>query len=199
MKINLDVFKMSQTKHSQETNELVQVLQDQNIRMIDLITSLLKFDSSDNIDLTKKIVLKDIVLEVIESLKIKIENKDINISVDIDNISFNGNEMLLKNAFSNIIENAIKYNNQGGQIHIYTDDKKILHIKDNGIGVEEQYQDKIFEPLFRVNKSRNRDISGVGLGLALTFEIIKKHNGSISVISDGKTYSDFIINLTTSF
>ena len=199
MKINLDVFKMSNDNLSEETEDLIRILQSQNTRMIELITSLLTFASADTMDLTEKIDLDEIISDVLLALNTEILNKDIDITTATTNIHFTGNGSLLKNAFSNIIENAIKYNTTNGKIDIFADEKQIIHIKDNGIGIEKKYLDKIFEPLFRVNQSRNRDIAGAGLGLALTSEIIKKHNGTITVLSDGKTYSEFMIDLTASF
>ena len=198
MKANLDVYEIVNENLSEKEKELLTILKQQNTRMIELVTNLLSFSSVDSIIVDEKFYLDDVINDVIIEVQNEIKEKNISITADVLHIAINGNEVLLKNAISNIVSNAIKYNKDNGTIKIYCDENKLLHIKDSGIGIEAKYQTKIFEPLFRINESRSREIAGAGIGLALVYEIIKKHNGDIIVKSDGKTYSDFIINLTVS-
>ena len=198
MKANLDIYEIANETLTENEKELLTILKYQNTRMIELVTNLLSFSSVDSIIVDEKFYLDDVIDEVIIELQNEIKEKNIDLTSDVLHISINGNEVLLKNAISNIVSNAIKYNKDNGTIKIYCDENKLLHIKDSGIGIEAKYQTKIFEPLFRINESRSREIAGAGIGLALVYEIIKKHNGDIIVKSDGKTYSDFIINLTVS-
>ena len=198
MKANLDIYEIANETLTENEKELLTILKYQNTRMIELVTNLLSFSSVDSIIVDEKFYLDDVIDEVIIELQNEIKEKNIDLTSDVLHISINGNEVLLKNAISNIVSNAIKYNKDDGTIKIYCDENKLLHIKDSGIGIEAKYQTKIFEPLFRINESRSREIAGAGIGLALVYEIIKKHNGDIIVKSDGKTYSDFIINLTVS-
>ena len=198
MKANLDVYEIVNENLSEKEKELLTTLKQQNTRMIELVTNLLSFSSVDSIIVDEKFYLDDVINDVIIEVQNEIKEKNISITSDVLHIAINGNEVLLKNAISNIVSNAIKYNKDNGTIKIYCDENKLLHIKDSGIGIEAKYQTKIFEPLFRINESRSREIAGAGIGLALVYEIIKKHNGDIIVKSDGKTYSDFIINLTVS-
>jgi len=201
LKINLDVFGMTENHSETEVKDLTTILQKHNARMIELVDSLLAFSQVEDIVLEDTVSLNELINEIV--LEMKKEdiyiNNDISIEVDISKYTLIGNKVLLKTAFSNILSNAIKYNVPRGTIKIYIDNKSLIHIKDTGIGIESCHLEKIFEPLYRVNKSRNREIAGAGLGLALTHEIIKKHNGTISAISDGKTYSEFIVDLTASF
>ena len=195
MKINIDVFNMSEDYSKETTENLVEVIGKQNIRMIELVEDLLSFAHSSEIDNEKPVPLEPLIAEILSDVNSQLTSKSIMVETNLSSIELKGSVSLLKNAVSNIVSNAIKYNIDGGMIEIFTDNENLLHIKDSGIGIDECHLEKIFDPLYRVNESRNRDIAGVGLGLALTKEIIKNHNGTIIAESDGKTYSEFIINL----
>ena len=199
MKTNLEVFDWVDDFSKQETVELIAVLKNQNNRMIELVNNLLHFAKTNQIDKIEMVSIKILFEQIIVALQNEIENKNLSVTINVLDFPLKGNAILLKNAFQNIVINAIKYNKINGKIEIFTDENNFIHIKDSGIGIEADQWDKIFEPLYRVNQSRNRDIAGAGLGLSLSHEIIKCHGGSINVLSDGETYTEFIIDVTVPF
>ena len=98
-----------------------------------------------------------------------------------------GSDILIYRLVYNLVENAIKYNHSGGQVIVeaYQKEKQVyLSVEDTGAGIPEELKERVFEPLFRVDKSRSRELGGVGLGLALVREIVRVHDGSITVKSN---------------
>ena len=111
-----------------------------------------------------------------------------------------GSDILIYRLVYNLVENAIKYNISGGTVTVTATqrDKHIyLAVKDTGNGIPEELKERIFEPFFRLDKSRSRELGGVGLGLALVREIVRVHDGSIAVRSypSGGTVFDVILPL----
>jgi two-component system phosphate regulon sensor histidine kinase PhoR len=127
-------------------------------------------------------------------------NKNIELTFDasMEELLVKGDNFAIKQAFTNLIDNAIKYNQPGGRVHIstYKDGQKaIVVVEDDGIGISEENQKHIFDRFFRVDKSRSRAQGGTGLGLAIVKEIIESHKGTVSVKSEPDAGSVFTITL----
>jgi len=131
------------------------------------------------------ILLKDLFEDIILELSTIAKNKSISISLNCDESLIFGNIELLYRAFYNIIENGIKYNIDGGYVDIQVSKISENHaeilIKDGGIGIPDEMKKHIFQPFYRVDKSRSREMGGAGLGLSIVDNIIKKHKGTITV------------------
>ena len=126
--------------------------------------------------------------------------KNINLLEKCKNITMVGSDILIYRLVYNLVENAIKYNHSGGQVTVtaYRKEKHVyLSVEDTGNGIPEELRERVFEPFFRVDKSRSRELGGVGLGLALVREIVRVHDGSIAVRSNpsGGTVFDVMLPL----
>ena len=115
-----------------------------------------------------------------------------------EDIHIIGSDALIYRMLFNLVENAIKYNQPGGSVQITisrSDGKAILRVADTGCGIPDEYRTSIFEPFFRVDKSRSRAMGGAGLGLALVSEIVRQHNGQVKVLESSKKGSVIAIML----
>ena len=113
-------------------------------------------------------------------------------------VSAECDEVKMNLAFTNLVENGIKYNVAGGWVKVSLDaDHKYFYVKvtDSGIGIPKEYQDQIFERFYRVDKARSRETGGTGLGLAITKNIILMHDGAIKVVSKEDEGSTFVVRI----
>ena len=138
--------------------------------------------------------------EVLADLDPLAQEKNIKLTGKCKNITMVGSDILIYRLVYNLVENAIKYNHSGGQVTVtaYRKEKHVyLSVEDTGNGIPEELRERVFEPFFRVDKSRSRELGGVGLGLALVREIVRVHDGSIAVRSNpsGGTVFDVILPL----
>jgi len=134
-----------------------------------------------------EIILDALVDEVLEDLEPLAEGKNIRLIGNCKDITMVGSDILIYRLVYNLVENAIKYNHSGGQVTVTADRKEkhvYLSVEDTGAGIPEELKERVFEPFFRVDKSRSRELGGVGLGLALVREIVRVHDGSITVKSN---------------
>ncbi|MEG1089661.1 MAG: HAMP domain-containing sensor histidine kinase, partial [Bacteroidales bacterium] len=154
-----------------------------------LVSNLLNMTNMDDYDEKSSVCLKDIFEDITSELSFIAKNKTINISLNCDDCTVYGNTDLLYRAFYNLIENGIKYNVINGKVSVAVknlNDKYVsIKICDTGIGIPNEMKKHIFEPFYRVDKSRSRLMGGAGLGLSIVDSIIKKHSGTI-VVSDNK-------------
>lgn len=185
IKTNLEVLDDSPTV--EEYKHLFEVTKRQINRMNDLVNTLMLVASSSSYECNQEISLNKIIRDTLDELSQRIDDKGISIQIKGNDERIQGNELMLHRAFSNIIENAIKYSQEGSpliEIEITSTEYNIeVTIKDNGIGIEKDQLNLIFEPFYRVEKSRSRDIGGSGLGLTLVKEIIEQHQGKIEIAS----------------
>ncbi len=169
---------------------------DRLLELIDHTIRLSKFDE-DAIDPKKEIInLKFIADEVIDYLHSKIESKNIKIINQVDDIDMYGNYQMIDELYFNLIDNAIKYNDENGYVRITTklvDDKILIEIVDNGHKISKSDIPRLFERFYRTDSSRDKKTGGTGLGLAIVKHIVMYHNGVIDVESDRET--KFIIHL----
>lgn len=189
IKTKLDVFNKKKTHTEDEYNSLVEVISAHTDRLSSLIKNLLDFTNMNDLSFDEDISLYTLINSIKNDLDSLANDKLIDINIKGENISIFGNHDLLYRAFYNVIENALKYNKKSGRVDIEIvpyNDRAVLKISDSGIGIPNDMKKDIFEPFFRVDKSRSRQIGGTGLGLSIVKSIIEKHNGTITV-ADNKT------------
>lgn len=199
LQTKVDVFNKKDNHSQKEYEELIKVFNRQIKRLRNLVSELLTMANMENNFEYQDIFLSELLEEVVKDLTPLTEKNNILISLNSKNCFTVGNYNLLYRAFYNLIENAIKYNVQDGNIKIKTsnissDFIKII-IEDTGIGIKDTDKEHIFEPFYRVDKSRSREMGGTGLGLSLVENIIRKHNGTIIVTDNHKRGSCFTITL----
>ena len=150
------------------------------------------------------IIVNALVDEVLADLEPLAQEKNIKLTGKCNDVNMVGSDILIYRLVYNLVENAIKYNHSGGQVSVeaYQREKQVyLSVKDTGNGIPEELKERVFEPFFRVDKSRSRELGGVGLGLALVNEIVRVHDGSIAIRPNpsGGTIIEveFTVNRTT--
>lgn len=150
------------------------------------------------------IIVNALIDEVLEDLEPLAQEKNIKLTGKCKDVNMVGSDILIYRLVYNLVENAIKYNHSGGQVIVeaYQKEKQVyLSVKDTGNGIPEELKERVFEPFFRVDKSRSRELGGVGLGLALVNEIVRVHDGSIAIRPNpsGGTIIEvqFAVNRTT--
>ena len=198
LKTKVDVFKMKKEHTSEEYNNLLSVITTHTNRLSELVKDLLDMTNMEVLICDEQIELNALLQDVVEELIPLTKEKNISINVYGASKSIVGNQSLLHRAFYNLIENAIKYNTENGTVDISIDDATdhaVITITDTGIGIPKDLEELIFEPFFRVDKSRSRQMGGAGLGLSTVKTIIEKHHGVISVSENEPTGSRFTIQL----
>lgn len=184
LKTKVDVFKKKPNHTAEEYDGLLSVITTHTNRLSDLVKELLEFTNMDALSRDEEILLERMLDSVVEELSMLAKEKQISVKVMGEGRIAMGNSDLLHRAFYNLIENAIKYNVEGGEIKIVLSgdgERSVIAIADTGIGIPTAMQPHIFEPFYRVDKSRSRQMGGAGLGLATVQSIINKHGGEVSV------------------
>lgn len=199
LQTKLDVFKKSNTHTDEEYQNIIATFEKQVGRLRNLITVLLDMTNIDHNTEQDAVNLCDVLEDIISELTPVAEKNKVTLSVNCDDITVTGNLDLLYRAFYNLVENGIKYNKKNGTVTVKArklpNDRAEILISDTGIGIPDEMKEQIFEPFFRVDKSRSRAMGGAGLGLAMVDSIIKKHNGTISVADNKNGGSCFKIEL----
>ena len=188
MQVQLDLYHSTQHPGSDaDTVQMIKMLTEQNDRLGKMVKTLLDMSELQTVGRDEKIILNDLVDEVLEDLEPLAQEKNIKLIGKYKNITMIGSDILIYRLVYNLVENAIKYNHSGGQVTVtaYKEQKHIyLSVADTGSGIPKELRERVFEPFFRVDKSRSRELGGVGLGLALVHEIVRVHDGSISIKSN---------------
>ena len=188
MQVQLDLYHSTQHPGSDaDTVQMIKMLTEQNDRLGKMVKTLLDMSELQTIGRDEKIILNDLVDEVLEDLEPLAQEKNIKLIGKYKNITMIGSDILIYRLVYNLVENAIKYNHSDGQVTVnaYKKQKHIyLSVEDTGSGIPKELRERVFEPFFRVDKSRSRELGGVGLGLALVHEIVRVHDGSISIKSN---------------
>ena len=188
MQVQLDLYHSTQHPGSDaDTVQMIKMLTEQNDRLGKMVKTLLDMSELQTVGRDEKIILNDLVDEVLEDLEPLAQEKNIKLIGKYKNITMIGSDILIYRLVYNLVENAIKYNHSDGQVTVnaYKKQKHIyLSVEDTGSGIPKELRERVFEPFFRVDKSRSRELGGVGLGLALVHEIVKVHDGSISINSN---------------
>lgn len=198
LKTKVDVFNKKKEHTADEYDKLLSVITTHTDRLAELVMDLLDLTNMDALDCNEQIELKALLSDITQELAPLAREKNIVVTVEGTEKDVPGNKSLLHRAFYNLIENAINYNTEYGEVHIRVEDASgqgLVTISDTGIGIPTELQELIFEPFFRVDKSRSRQMGGAGLGLATVRTIIEKHNGSITVGTNEAGGSCFTIQL----
>ena len=201
MQVQLDLY--NSTRHPDndaDTLQTITMVTEQNGRLSKMVKTLLDMSELQTVGRDDEIMVDALVDEVLADLDPLAQGKNIKLTGKCKNITMVGSDILIYRLVYNLVENAIKYNHPGGQVTVtaYRKEKHVyLSVEDTGNGIPEELRERVFEPFFRVDKSRSRELGGVGLGLALVREIVRVHDGSIAVRSNpsGGTVFDVILPL----
>ena len=183
MQAQLDLFSAEHPDVLPETAEFLSLLQEQTERLAQMTKTLLEMSDLQTVARTDQIQLGPMIEEIFADLAPLAEKNDITLERKGDG-AMTGNDTLIYRMLFNLTENAIKYDRPGGavRISISQEEKRLLiRITDTGCGIPKEYQQSIFQPFFRVDKSRSREYGGAGLGLSLAWEIANLHGGSVWV------------------
>ena len=185
MQVQLDLY--NSTRHPDndaETLQTIKMVTEQNDRLGKMVKTLLDMSEFQTVSRDEKIIVDALVDEVLADLEPLAQEKDITLIGKCESITMMGSDVLIYRLVYNLVENAIRYNHPGGQVTVTAcrkEQKVCLSVSDTGSGIPENLRERVFEPFFRVDKSRSRELGGVGLGLALAREIVRVHEGSIMV------------------
>ena len=200
MQAKLDLY--AATPHpddSPETAETIKMMQEQTERLSRLIKTLLDLSELTTVPHTDRIELAPLVEEVLTDLTPLAEKRSITLSQNCpDNLFLMGSDILIYRLLFNLVENAIRYNNDNGFVDISVTEsgKQIaISVSDTGSGISSAYLESVFEPFFRIDKSRSRELGGVGLGLALVKKITELHDGTVTVASSSEKGTCFKVIL----
>lgn len=196
LKTKIDVFKKNENNTIEDYQKMLASVTEYNDRMSHLVQMLLQIQESQTVERKDEINIYDLIDEVIMDLSIYIDEKHLSVTEEGDRAQIIGSDLLMYRVFYNLIENAIKYNVDGGYINILineTDDDVVIKIEDSGRGIESDKK-KIFEAFYRERRTANES-NGVGLGLHLVKQIIELHSGTIEVKDREKVGTQFIVTV----
>lgn len=190
MQVQLDLYNSaSHPGNDADTLQTIKMITEQNDKLNRMVKTLLDMSELQSVGRDDKIILDAIVEEVLADLEPLAVEKNIKLIGKCEDATMIGSDILIYRLVYNLVENAIKYNHPLGQVTVtaYQRNKHVyLSVEDTGSGIPKELRERVFEPFFRVDKSRSRELGGVGLGLALVHEIVRVHDGSICIKS-GKT------------
>ena len=198
MQTKLELFAEEHKDMEDDTAELVRSQAEQLDRLSKLVHTLLEMSNLSSAPRSERIELAPLVEEIITDLTPLASQNDITMEQDCDNVVITGSDALIYRLVFNLIENAVKYNRRGGSVSVSVHKENnvvVVRVSDTGCGIPEEYRESIFQPFFRVDKSRSRQMGGVGLGLALVHEIAVLHGGSVRAEPGNKVGTVFIVTL----
>lgn len=199
MQAELDLYNsIDHPTNDESAKETIKMVTEQNERLSKMVKTLLDMSELQTVSRDDKILLDALVEEVLADLEPLAKEKNIKLVDESKEVTMQGSDILIYRLVYNLVENAIKYNKPNGTVtvkvselnkHIY------LSVTDTGNGIPQELRERVFEPFFRLDKSRSRALGGVGLGLALVHEIVKVHDGSITIKDnpEGGTIFEIII------
>ena len=197
------------TEHPESTavaEETIQMVTEQNERLSKLVRTLLDMSELQTVSRNDRIELHSLIEEVLTDLeplaqekKVELIQKSQGAGAKADEELFlTGSDILIYRMLYNLVENAIKYNRENGSVTVSAikeKNKVILKVSDTGNGIDEAFREQIFEPFFRVDKSRSRELGGVGLGLAMVREVVRVHDGTIEVYTNKHSGTTFEVKI----
>ena len=188
MQVQLDSYNSGQHPGSDaDTVQTIKMVTEQNDRLSKMVKTLLDMSELQTVGRDETIMVDALVDEVLADLEPLAREKHVELTGNCEDITIVGSDILIYRLVYNLVENAIKYNHPGGQVTVSAFRKEkcvCLSVADTGNGIPAELRERVFEPFFRVDKSRSRALGGVGLGLALVHEIVRVHEGSITVRSN---------------
>ena len=191
MQARLDLY-MS-TDHGDscpETEETIAMLREQTERLSRMVQTLLDMSELKAVPRNDRIQLAPMIEEVLADLSPLAEKSGVTLSQSGEDLWITGSDVLVYRAIFNLVENGVKYNRPGGSVSAAVSrrgEEAMIEIKDTGCGIPEDFRESVFQPFFRVDKSRSREKGGVGLGLSLVWEIVHLHSGDVRVRESGET------------
>ena len=205
LRTKLDVFKKKK-REQHEYDELVTTMETYIDRLSSIITDLLEFAETSELGEIEDVSLDSVIKTVVDDLESVAQNNMINVQIDEQSMTqseaqtfiVKGNTNLLYRALYNLVENAIRYNNEEGSVNITLETRGqegVIIIADTGVGIAPEQRELVFEPFYRVNKSRSREFGGAGIGLSLVKTILKRHGASITVSENSPQGSVFTIRI----
>ena len=183
MQAQLELFSAEHPAVLPETAEFLTLLREQTERLTQMTRTLLEMSNLQQVARNERIQLAPMIEEIFTDLAPLSDKRGVTLTAEGDGI-MTGSDALIYRLIFNLTENAVKYNRQGGSVRVSVTqepEKLLLRVSDTGCGIPEEYQRSIFQPFFRVDKSRSREYGGAGLGLSLVWEIANLHGGSVWV------------------
>ena len=197
MQVQLDTYNACAHPGNDEAAvETIKMMTEQNERLGKMVKTLLDMSELQTVARDEVIALDALIEEVLTDLESLAARKNIRLVRECEPVTMTGSDILIYRLVYNLVENAVKYNIDGGQVTVTCKEwDKHIHIRvsDTGKGIPEELRSRIFEPFFRVDKSRSRELGGIGLGLALVNEIVRVHEGSIEIKGNRAGGTDFEI------
>ena len=209
LRTKLDVFKKKKRKQN-EYDELVNTMETYIDRLSAIIANLLELTETSELGEVEDVSLDAVITTVVDDLESVAQNNMVNVQVntqidahsetqsEVQNLTVKGNANLLYRAIYNLVENAIRYNHKEGSVNIALETEGqecLVTIADTGVGIAPEQRELVFEPFYRVNKSRSREFGGAGIGLSLVKTILKRHGASITVSENDPQGSVFTIRI----
>ena len=199
MQVQLDLYHSTQHPGSDaDTLQMIKMVTEQNDRLSKMVKTLLDMSELQTVGRDEQIIMDDLVDEVLEDLEPLAQEKNIKLIGKCKDITMVGSDILIYRLVYNLVENAIKYNREDGTVTVSAIRKKnevVLTVSDTGNGIDEAFREQIFEPFFRVDKSRSRELGGVGLGLAMVREVVRVHDGTIEVYTNKHSGTTFEVKM----
>lgn len=197
MQAQLELFSAEHPDMLPETAKFLALLREQTERLTQMTKTLLEMSNLQQVARNEQIQLAPMVEEVFTDLALLAEKRNITLEMEGDGFLI-GSDALIYRLLFNLTENAVKYNRAGGSVKVSVTqepEKILIRVSDTGCGVPEEYQQSIFQPFFRVDKSRSREYGGVGLGLSLVWEIANLHGGGVRVEESSKKGTTIAVEL----
>ena len=183
MQAQLELFSAEHPAVLPETAEFLTLLREQTERLTQMTRTLLEMSNLQQVARNERIQLAPMIEEIFTDLAPLSDKRGVTLTAEGNGI-MTGSDALIYRLIFNLTENAVKYNRQGGSVRVSVtqeSEKLLLRVSDTGCGIPKEYQRSIFQPFFRVDKSRSREYGGAGLGLSLVWEIADLHGGSVWV------------------
>ena len=199
MQAQLELFSAEHPDVQPETAEFLTLLREQTERLTQMTRTLLEMSNLRHVARNERIQLAPMIEEIFTDLAPLSDKRGVTLTAEGDGI-MTGSDALIYRLIFNLTENAVKYNRPGGSVRVSVTqepEKLLLRVSDTGCGIPEEHQRSIFQPFFRVDKSRSREYGGAGLGLALVWEIAELHGGSVWVEESSEKGTTIAVGLPT--
>ena len=199
MQAQLELFSAEHPAMLPQTAEFLTLLREQTERLTQMTRTLLEMSNLQQVARNERIQLAPMIEEIFTDLALLSDKRGVTLTAEGDGI-MTGSDALIYRLIFNLTENAVKYNRPGGSVRVSVTqelEKLLLRVSDTGCGIPEVYQRSIFQPFFRVDKSRSREYGGAGLGLALVWEIAELHGGSVWVEESSEKGTTIAVGLPT--
>lgn len=198
MQTRLDLYMSTEHENScPETTETIAMMREQTERLSKMVRTLLDMSDLKAVPRNDRIQLAPMIEEVLADLSPLAEKSGVTLSQTGDDLWITGSDVLVYRAIFNLVENGVKYNHPGGSVCVAASRREreaVVEVTDTGCGIPDNFRESVFQPFFRVDKSRSREKGGVGLGLSLVWEIARLHGGDVRVRESGE--SGTVIELT---